>query len=203
MTPNEAIEKIVHIAETYPCFYNGLPESNGELVGAFKEQAPDYTVLRDDLIEIFIMARDALLRNHNMRKENPTQANDNKALREALEKAKKAICHHAEHVCQSLSWENSDIQSNCGDVLCVRRDLCEAKTAINAALAKPPRQCDVGTADEQARRYHNFTGRYNPCSYKGYVKCAEDCPVHIKLTQEGHGELLCQLEWAQMPYEAE
>ena len=70
-------------------------------------------------------------------------------------------------------------------------------------LAKPPRNCDVGTADEQAKRYHNFTDRYNPCSYKGYARCAEDCPVHIKLMQEGHGELLCQLEWAQMPYEEE
>ena len=71
----------------------------------------------------------------------------------------------------------------------------------NAALAEPPRQCDMGTAEEQARRYHNFADRYNPCSYKGYARCAEDCPVHIKLAQEGHGELLCQLEWAQMPYE--
>ena len=63
-------------------------------------------------------------------------------MREALVKAKKAICHHAKYVCQSLSWENSDIQSNCGDILCAHRDLCEAKTAINAALASPPRNCD-------------------------------------------------------------
>ena len=69
------------------------------------------------------------------------------------------------------------------------------------ALAKPARQCDVGTAAQQAKRYHNFTDRFNPCSYKGYARCAEDCPVHKKLAQEGHGELLCQLEWAQMPYE--
>ena len=70
------------------------------------------------------------------------------------------------------------------------------------ALIVKPRNCDIGTAEEQVRRYHNFTGRYNPCSYKGYARCAEDCPVHKKLTQEGHGELLCQLEWAQMPYDA-
>ena len=68
-------------------------------------------------------------------------------------------------------------------------------------LITPPRNCDVGTPASQARRYHNFTDRYNPCSYKGYVRCAEDCPVHKKLMQEGHGELLCQLEWEQMPYE--
>lgn len=74
-------------------------------------------------------------------------------MREALIIAKKAICHHAEHICQSLSWENSDLQSNCADVLCAHRELCEAKTAINAALAEPPRNCDVGTASEQEERY--------------------------------------------------
>lgn len=70
-----------------------------------------------------------------------------------------------------------------------------------AALAAPPRNCDVGSAEEQAGRCRNFGDRYNPCAYKGYARCAEDCPVHLKLTQEGHGELQCQLEWAQMPYE--
>ena len=69
------------------------------------------------------------------------------AMREAMEKAKKAICHHAAHICQSLSWENSNIQSNCADVLCAHRELCEAKTAINAALAAPPRVCDVNTLE--------------------------------------------------------
>ena len=38
-------------------------------------------------------------------------------MREVLEKAKKAICHYAEHICQSLSWENSNMQSHCADVL--------------------------------------------------------------------------------------
>lgn len=72
---------------------------------------------------------------------------NNAAMREALEKAKKAICHHAAHICQSLSWENSNLQSNCADVLCAHRELCEAKTAINAALAAPPRVCDVNTLE--------------------------------------------------------
>lgn len=131
------------------------------------------------------------------------EINNNTKLREALIKARSAICEFAKYQCDSLSWENSNIQANCGDVLCSKRGLCEAKTAINAALAAPPRNCEVGTAAEQYKRYCDFTGRYNPCAYRGYVRCAEDCPVNIKLTQEGHGELLCQLEWAQMPYERE
>lgn len=66
-----------------------------------------------------------------------------KKIREALVKARKAICHHAEHVCQSLAWENSTINANCGDVLCAHRDLCEAKTAIDNAISSPERNCDL------------------------------------------------------------
>lgn len=93
-------------------------------------------------------------------------------------------------------------QHPCGTL--VLTPLCAAKLVdmTNSALALPPRNCDVGTAEEQYRRYNNFTGRYTPCSYRGYARCAEDCPVHKKLMQEGHGELLCQLEWSQMPYDA-
>jgi len=72
-------------------------------------------------------------------------------MREALEIAKKAICHHArtKHTCDSLAWENSTINANCGDILCGHRDLCDAKTAIQKALSALPRNCDrFKTADE-------------------------------------------------------
>lgn len=102
------------------------------------------------------------------------------AMREALIRARDAMVA----VVESIGGEENDK---------VLKD-------IEAALAKPPRQCDMGTPEEQLRRYCKFTDRYNPCSYKGYVRCAEDCPMHIKLKREGYGELLCQLEWSQMPY---
>lgn len=106
---------------------------------------------------------------------------------------------------------------NCIDTRGLKRLLCElvesdifdgglinktisAVEKARRALSLPRRNCDVGTADEQMSRYCKFTDRYNPCSYKGYARCAEDCPIHIKLRQEGNGELQCQLEWAQMPY---
>ena len=78
-------------------------------------------------------------------------SNNTVKLREALEKAKKAICHHAKYVCDSLAWENSNSQSSCADILCCQRDLCEAKTAINAALAAPPRNCDLYPDARSAR----------------------------------------------------
>ena len=122
-------------------------------------------------------------------------ANSNEALREALEIAKKAICNHARasHTCDSLAWENSTINANCGDILCSHRDLCEAKTTIQKALALPRRNCDVGTAEEQAKRY----GRYCDKFTRDGMHC-ETCPCCGKIP---FGK--CEFAWSQMPYEAE
>ena len=117
-------------------------------------------------------------------REKSSQIGNAAKMREALVKAKKAICHHAKYVCQSLSWENSDIQSNCGDILCAHRDLCEAKTAINAALSAPPRNCDLGTAEEQAERHKRW------CRKRQIIK-----------DYLGVGCRKCVVEWSQMPYE--
>ena len=121
-------------------------------------------------------------------------------MREALVKAKKAIYHHAKYVCQSLSWENSDIQSNCGDILCAHRDSCEAKTAINAALASPPRNCDVGTAEEQAERFRRFCETHKPDESQFTEEGELLCPsTGCELIACNYGQ--CALAWSQMPYE--
>lgn len=64
---------------------------------------------------------------------------------------------------------------------------------IDSVLDKPPRQCDVGTPEEQRRRFNMFckrTGdRFGESAY-----CVFSCPC---------GEVDCKLEWAQMPYEAQ
>ena len=61
----------------------------------------------------------------------------------------------------------------------------------NAALAAPPRNCDVGTADEQAERY----GRYCDKFTQNGMHC-ETCPCCGKIK---FGR--CEFAWAQMPYE--
>lgn len=125
--------------------------------------------------------------------------NSNEAMREALEIAKKKICHHAEYICQSLAWENSTINANCGDILCAHRDLCEAKTAIQNALALPRRQCDVGTAVEQAERFEDFCFKHIGCAEETEGWNCVGCPLvnaSKNITQP------CELYWAQMPYEA-
>ena len=65
------------------------------------------------------------------------------------------------------------------------------RTQIAAALAKPPRQCDVGTAEEQAERY----GRYCEKFTSDGMHC-ESCPCCGKIP---FGK--CEFAWAQMPYE--
>ena len=60
---------------------------------------------------------------------------------------------------------------------------------VNAALSAPPRNCDVGTAEEQAERFKTFCYIYP-------LNCA-GCP--LKDSGITHNE--CAIFWTQMPYE--
>ena len=55
--------------------------------------------------------------------------------------------------------------------------------AVNTALSKSPRNCDVGTADEQAERFDRW------CDRKNFKACW------------GIGCRECLIAWSQMPYE--
>lgn len=59
---------------------------------------------------------------------------------------------------------------------------------IDKALAEPPRNCDVGTAEEQTKRLRDNCNKFKPsCS---------GCKYITDLQKEN-----CWLAWAQMPYE--
>ncbi|MBR3958061.1 MAG: hypothetical protein IKJ89_09445 [Kiritimatiellae bacterium] len=62
----------------------------------------------------------------------------------------------------------------------------ETVNKIVDALSAPPRNCDVGTANEQAERFLQFCRPQN----------CKKCKVYYK-RRNTHW---CQLEWAQMPY---
>lgn len=68
---------------------------------------------------------------------------------------------------------------------------------VDAALAAPARNCDVGTAEEQSKRLHAYCDQYGRY-LDGSPKC-NDCPLLIRMMKEGGR---CELVWAQMPYEA-
>ena len=64
-----------------------------------------------------------------------------------------------------------------------------------AALAAPPRNCDVGTPVEQRARFDKFC-RSNSWDEIDGAHCMSSCPLY-------HGDCSrCEeLEWAQMPYQ--
>ena len=61
---------------------------------------------------------------------------------------------------------------------------------VEAALSAPPRNCDVGTAEEQNKRYEHYC-----FTHRTVERCCQDCPIK--------DEPCCELAWAQMPYEAQ
>lgn len=60
------------------------------------------------------------------------------------------------------------------------------------ALAKPPRNCDVGTVKEQSVRFHNFCNLESAASGGHCTGCSAIC----------FGRDRCELAWAQLKYEA-
>ena len=112
------------------------------------------------------------------------KANDTKAMREAL----CDIVNAAFSVILRHGTSGKEMQ---------RLALC----ADNArdALAKPPRNCDVGTAEEQAERFILFCRRN---SFGGV--CNDSCKfsnVNRRLGWQEIGQARCFPFWAQMPYE--
>lgn len=67
------------------------------------------------------------------------------------------------------------------------RERCDQ---ARAALTEPRRNCDVGTAEEQAERFDDFCR--NTC---------DGCRCDHRLFQE-EDKIKCAFAWAQMPYES-
>lgn len=63
-----------------------------------------------------------------------------------------------------------------------------------AALSAPPRNCDVGTAEEQARRFQLFCQAHRAFD----AECSTRCPF-VGTADINH----CQSGWAQLPYKEE
>ena len=66
-------------------------------------------------------------------------------------------------------------------------EMAKALDKAKAALSAPPRNCDIGTVEEQAERFDCFC--YN---HRSREKGCGDCPL-----LEGGP---CEFAWMQMPY---
>ena len=104
------------------------------------------------------------------------EANNMKAMREALKLCGSQMCK----LCKDLTLARSMINKGLMGVSC-HPDKCKPYQAAHAALALPLRQCDVGTAEEQRRRYDEWR------NHDG---------LRAALGKD-------EFDWAQMPYESE
>jgi hypothetical protein len=105
----------------------------------------------------------------------------NSAMREAL---KNLVDRTSEYIKEC----NPSIAGGCE----IRRALENAKDA----LAAPPRNCEVGTAEEQQIRFNSFCAKHlERVIGLDRMVCRPDCPLK-------DGNSSCELAWAQMPYEA-
>ena len=64
-------------------------------------------------------------------------------------------------------------------------------------LSAPPRNCDVGTAEEQYERFEAFCAKHRQDNGPG-SHCMK-CPIN----EWNRSNRFCQFAWAQMPYESE
>ena len=79
-------------------------------------------------------------------------------------------------------------------------EMAKALDKAKATLAEPPRNCDVGTAEEQAERFRRFCGTHKPdesqFTEEGELLCRS---TGCELIACNYGQ--CALAWSQMPYE--
>jgi hypothetical protein len=73
-----------------------------------------------------------------------------------------------------------------------RKDAHKALNVVATALSAPPRNCDVGTAEEQEVRFSAFCLAHHMQSEKGCAICLCHLPNGCS----------CEFVWSQMPYES-
>ena len=104
-----------------------------------------------------------------------SKQNANEELRNALLLCMRGMCGYC----------RMDAEARGMSTKCVNG--CEALRVAKAALDRKPRNCDVGTPEEQVERFQWFcdTRPCDRCTLKNKGSAIHDCAIH----------------WAQMPYE--
>ena len=71
----------------------------------------------------------------------------------------------------------------------------EAYSIAASALSAPPRNCDVGTPEEQAQRFGKFCKKSSMSGFGASAYCTYECACRESAD--------CKFAWAQTPYEAQ
>ena len=124
------------------------------------------------------------------------QQGDAAALREALVCLRDAARNFCHQILNSKYNVIMDKYTCCKQGFPAVLDLRYAIPKANFAISKPPRNCDVGTAEEQVARHHAYCYRM----MKQNNHCCGPCPCYKFVNGEAQS---CTLLWAQMPYEQE
>lgn len=151
----------------------GYPES-------WKDQM-DY----GEIYELADRIESANKREHEATIEKYSAVGNMAKLREALEKTQSVIA-----TCMEILNKIPDGCDYDGLVDEVADELCDLREShVKDALSSPPRNCDVGTADEQAERYEKLCDSHTCGS-----RCSgSNCPLY---------DYDCSpFAWAQMPYD--
>ena len=105
------------------------------------------------------------------------------------------IQEYISEIAKSVSWKIREGVEGLNLLDVMTRIEFYSKEALEA-LSKP-RNCDVGTPEEQRSRFDKFCDSHSWDEIDG-AHCSSSCPLY-----HGNCSRCESFEWAQMPYEAE
>lgn len=132
------------------------------------------------------------------------EANNMKAMREALIDVVKRLearvgCDHHTFNPTATTCDGITSVGKCANIA-----TCAAIFKARTALAEPPRNCDVGTPQEQVHRFDEYcrAHRISPKEEDFRTPC-DECPILKERLRQGTGcaQTGCIFVWEQMPYE--
>lgn len=113
---------------------------------------------------------------------------------EAALKRERGDCAKLREVVDAMMYEAFALCDSCVKPAAERgKLLAKWCNKLCAALAAPPRNCDVGTVKDQFARFRKFCKKDSMDSFAATAYCAHECPCGNSYD--------CKLAWAQMPYE--
>ena len=164
------LESALDLAETKRKEADRLDAAHRREVDALHQQIADLRQQRD----LWSKRAAELVEKCNEQHAKLKQVGNAAKLREALEKVRDSFYVN----------DYGDYQMEYGD---------KVSDLVDAAVAAPARNCDVGTAEEQSQRFDTFCDAHKYVGDDGANWCSRTCPCY--------NDINCGVNWAQMPYE--